>query len=559
MKLTLLDRAISYFSPRRGMEIRQNRASIEAFDSYGAGDGGRSFPGNYDSAQLGADSGTQNLSPATDTEDDQQQYDRRQIVIEARELYRNTSVVKGAVGTMRTAIVPTGWRSGHSDPIVAETLNAFIEEALLPENFDYSQRHHGLTATGLALKGIMTDGDHGWHFTRPEGERSFYVQQVRSHRLGNPNNVHGDRFEFQVRRRRYLHFGGVNIDQGSGRVRSYEIYRRVLNSMGGSGEYKFERAVPPAVFSLMQDPEFSDSYRGVCPWQSAIRQVRDYKKLWELQLAQLKLAASTGGVMQKQTGTTKSTDSHIPIIEGKNSATGKNEKQAIRRINGVTIEVLNPGEEFKQFAQVNPGANFWECVRHLLTNQALSLEIPYSFLFDARELNGGPFRFEVSKASAAFRRYRREFLRQSLDKWLFLKINEGLATGRLPRGLFPAGGYSSYFKGKWCYDKDPTADFGREGKLHLEEAKMCATSLSDVAELLGGHFPDVVKRKGGDVRGILREVREIKAEFPEFELQDILDRMQLLTASGQKRPDNNAKPSKPSKPDDGNNGDDEDE
>jgi capsid protein len=463
--------------------------------------------------------------PIERQETEQNQADRYQIIRETRDLFDNFAPIKGAVGSIATHCTPTGWQSSHADRDVSKMVSAYVEKRLDANAFDLSGRHDGLSMFALSVHDSLIDGDNGWHHFKPTGAAHSFIQPIRGHRIGDPsryNSIYGFEHGEGQRRKKYWHISGLNVVQSTGRVASYEIYRE-QNNLGGS--FVLDTVIPAERFLHLFDPAHLDSYRGVPPFHACIREIQDLKTVWDYQRKQMEAAASISGVIKREGGRVRAGDSHI-TLEDSSGPTSQDARQSYYRVKQGVFKYLEPNESIEQFRQDNPGGQFWEYVKWLMSTAAWSLELPYSFLFDASGSGGAPLRFEINRSSKALQRFRRNALKRTLNVWLKRTIAEGIISQELP---LSAAQYDSYLAGRWTFPKDPTADSAREGKVHLEEARAGVRSWGSLSELLGeGSFAQVIDSKETEIDIVLEAAQRISKKHPNIPIETILDRLQAV-------------------------------
>ena len=203
-KPTFLDRlegVIQRVAPRWGFERAHSRAALKYF--------------GYDAAHPGSQRGwSGGLSKNAAAESPRMSYDRIRVMWDARDMVRNDPLIGGLVDRVVMYIcAKIAYQPRTGEPQVDRIYRDFFYDWC--NHADLTGRFRLRDLCVLGLKGMVTDGDHGFVKVRTGNE--MRLQSVESDRIGSPLKAATPLSETYI--------NGLNLN-GLGQIESVDVYRR---------------------------------------------------------------------------------------------------------------------------------------------------------------------------------------------------------------------------------------------------------------------------------------------------------------------------------------------
>lgn len=484
-RLNIFDKIVASISPEAGVRRLVARQKLTYFQ--------------YEGAQNTRARGNPPILQATESQ--RNQYDRIKLMRNAQDLEDNVGFVKSILLKMSTYVCgELRYQARTGDPKIDEQYEDYLENWF--KICDITGRHTFRELVRLALISTIRDGDMGFIIVRQDGQ-PLRVQCVEADRIGealSPQMLPN-------------YFGGITVDQ-NGRPLSYRVFQRTE-----TGSYINPKEIPADSFVHVFDPKRLDQYRGITAFHAAINTLRDIKEILENEKMGVKWATSQAGVITSATG---GDESGYDFDETGTDPNGNAIRTQTTENGALTI--LSPGEDFKAFSYDRPSPSFQGFLKTLYREVALSLDLPYGFVYDMSELGGPTARLESAQAQRTFRRWETILEDKAIDRLKNLALADGIQRGEIPAT-------KAWMKGKWMFPAHPTIDVGRESKANLDENRQGAKSLADI-------YSEQGKDSEEELRQIAKEQKLIKDLAVEFGItpQDI----SLKTPNG--NPIESAKP-----------------
>ncbi len=283
---------------------------------------------------------------------------------------------------------------------------------------DLGGRHRFIKMVQMAFLAYLVDGDYGFIEIAPgydeySGEitQDFALQGIEADRIGSPID--------NVTQENYV--GGVGINPESGRVEYYRIYHRTRTAM-----WTNPRDISVADFIHVFDPDRSDEFRGRTKLMRLLNDMRDLRETIEGEKIAIKTQAQWAAMISqrdpfKNTGPgawTGKTDSGTPTQD---AMWGKILKMA----EGESISMLAPA--------ARPSGAFLQFWQTLIRKMAVSLNLPFGFLWDLVTLGGVTARIEVQSAWRQIQYWQSNVLEHRILNRVRQKVlAQGIASGTLP-------------------------------------------------------------------------------------------------------------------------------
>lgn len=478
-KPTLIDRAVSYVSPTRGLSRIASRAKLKMFRYQGA------IPNRL-----------RKTAPATiDPESDTYQRDRYRLLTEARDLVENFPIVTGV--NRKFAIYVCGklrYQAHTGNKALDEAVERYLNEWM--QSCDVTGRNNFTKFAQLAVQSEKMDGDLG--FIIVSTDEGLKLQAVESDRIGDPNSgMTSDNY-----------FGGINVDDNGAPV-SYAIYKRNRRTTS----YTFDRDVEAGNFIHYYDPSRFSQYRGVSAYASVINTAKDINELMEGIRIRTKFASYLTALVTTQNGGASPED----WFAGETSQTGQRLAEEETKMG--MFRYLAPGEDVREFRNEFPSTAIQSAIAMMIREIGTALCLPHGLVWDMSTLAGPGARFEAAQAERTF-----EYEQQNLrDRFLNPVIQRVLLHAAMTGAISVPEGVN-LFSGRWSFPRKLSIDAGRDAKAEIE---LVRSGMKTMEEYYGDNGLDWNE----EMIQVTRERVELRrlAEESDLPLMDL----RMLTPSGQ--------------------------
>lgn len=295
----------------------------------------------------------------------------------------------------------------------------------------------------LTLRAILRDGDAGVlmvpHINEFSGQvDDIKLQMITADRIGDP--MAGEFDEKKI--------GGITLDE-MGRPIGYDIFKRTRYA-----NYSFEKTVTPQHFLHIFRPQRPDEYRGRSWLAPALPHARDAAELMALEKQAAKFASMFAGFIRVKDphGNAQS----IPWNESRlqdGSRYMDSKAGMVVRIDGSEEVIFAPGTH-------RPSNAFIQLLDSLVRHIAVSLNLPYGFVWSMEDLGGVNSRLESMQAQRAFARWQRLLVEKFLDK-----IRDRVFSVAIRAGAIPP--HPNFRRGSWRFGAWITADVGHQSQADL--------------------------------------------------------------------------------------------
>jgi capsid protein len=164
-----------------------------------------------------------------------------------------------------------------------------------------------------------------------------------------------------------------------------------------------------------------------------------------------------------------------------------------------SIPTLNPGKKLKLVADASPHPNQLSLLDYLIRDIAWGAGLSPEIIWNIAALGGANTRFVLADAQGWIEQQQQRLIDTYCARvWIYTLAKE-MKAGRLPQCQD-----TEWWKHTWITPARVTVDFGRDGKLHLEQLKSGALTLKDFYGWQG-------KDSGEQIKTWLDEVADIKA------------------------------------------------
>jgi len=445
-RLNILDRAISFFNPEQGVKRLASRQILHQFgfdDSHTARGKSGGMYGNASGENWAKNR------------------DRLKAMWSARDLVQY-DWIGGMISRVTLYVCGTQTHNSKTgDEQIDEMYNAYwkgwagdepSEDGLT--QCDITGRHNLSKMVQLAFMEFLVDGDHGIIEVDPEFSptKRFCLQQIEADRIGSP-------LEAQVQEN---YIGGITLDPETGRIQTYRVFHRTRTN-----QYNQPKEVDVGSFIHVMDTDRADEYRGRTKLLRMLNDVRDIREWCEAE----KIAGKTQSQWAAMVGTKDPFSTNGP---GAWSNTNKDGTPTQDAAWGKILK-MSEGENFSMLSpSARPSGAFMAFVQMLIRKMAVSLDLPYGFLWDLASLGGVTARIEVQQALRRIQYWQKNII---TDKILTRVRNKVIAQGIANQEI---QAHPNWRRHEWHFGPWISTDVGYESEVDIQSIQTGIASVSEV-------------------------------------------------------------------------------
>jgi capsid protein len=330
-----------------------------------------------------------------------------------------------------------------------------------PFTFDVGGRFDFYSAQPFVLACHYRDGDQATALTESQTRQAMFAL-YEGHQIGTgvlPDGVDPKRW-----------YDGVRTDRNNKAV-AY----RFLDEDGAATE------LPASSVMLLAEYERASQVRSTSILEHAVNHLHDGTDIVSFIKTGVKLNNLYGYWMEKQPtagggapaspyGTTAAGPvSRVPIDSAGNKITLE------QIIGGGAIPELDPGVSIKFNNSAHPHPNQLSLLDYLIRDIAWGVGVAPDLLWNIAALGGANTRFVLADAQSWIEKEQEKLVRLFCQRAYVYTIAKGVASGQLRRSPDP-----EWWKVGWIPPPRLTVDFGRDGKLYIEQNRSAMLTLKTV-------------------------------------------------------------------------------
>lgn len=406
--------------------------------------------------------------PELDTRREISSYTRTELLRKARFLYANHGIAKRVVNGLSRMVAGTGltpqattkdrkWNAAAEKYFKNATGSQFVFDVGGRYNFEKSQQ--------ALLRFRYRDGDAAAILTESQagGARFAFYE---GHNIGNAALGNGDQEGWR---------DGVRCD-AQNRARAYRF-------IGDGGK---ETDVPAEDVIFFADYERAGQSRGITVLAHAVNHLLDSSEITQYIKTGVKLANQYGYWIEYANGAAKpaTAGARVGGTGNRETITTPAGPVTLEKIYGAgAIPDLPPGATLKFNSSSHPHPNNLTLIEFLIRDIAWGVGISPEILWNIAAMGGANTRFVLADAQGWIEEQQAELVRlYNARVWVYT-LAKAMITGRLPRCSDP-----EWWAHAWIPPPRLTVDFGRDGKLHLEQLKMGVITYSRLLGWQGQDF-----------------------------------------------------------------------
>lgn len=345
--------------------------------------------------------------------------ERRLLTANNRDLHRNFSIAAWMIRKHLDYVSTFTFRSKTGTTALDKTIQAWMENWMLPQNCDPGGRHRFSRLVRLWEMRRVVDGD-------------VLINRLKDGRI---QTIEGDRIQSNGG----VPFKDLGIDDPTTvvngvwvnvnfRANGYMVFKR----MPGWGALIFDSMVPGRFADLFGYFDRYDQVRGISPLACAINNLRDTYENVDYALAKAKISQifafafyrATSEPLVDEPWTANGTPPQTPPSE---PATYEERLKGVMEAKRPKLLDLDPGDKAEILESKTPSSEFQQFNEAVIAMALKSLDIPYSFYDEAHTNYSGARLAAIQyEDSAAIKRGDIETLLDKLTSWrLGLAIADG--------------------------------------------------------------------------------------------------------------------------------------
>lgn len=148
---------------------------------------------------------------------------------------------------------------------------------------------------------------------------------------------------------------------------------------------------------------------------------------------------------------------------------------------GGEFHELRPGQKYSLIESDHPNENVREHLENLVRDVAWALGYSPELLWNITQLGGANTRFIMADAQSQIEMEQQDLVEQFLGPWYIAWVRDMIEAGEIE----DVEGWELH---SWLLPKRLTVDFGRDGKLHIEQYKRGHITLKALAGFVGDEW-----------------------------------------------------------------------
>lgn len=422
----------------------------------------------------------------------------------ARQLEEDDGFFDGLLNDFQTYVIGDAltYMPNTGNPEADKVIREYLEGQF--DNCDYSGREDLTKMAQLAVREMKRDGEMG--FVPVDVDDAIKLHMVAGDCIGDP---------YKAVNSEPYNFGGIVVDENSGRPLRFQLYRRVPKREA----YELDQEVPADQFFHYRDRFRIQQYHGFSVFKNSIRDGFDLDQILEYTKLNIKYRSSQLPTVQTPGGQIK--ESAIRTYgygtEGTAVTQGGDGTAAPRGvtvdIDGVSSRYLDTADKIVEYPNDFPNAQLKVTVEEFRRQCCRGCDLPYEFVYAAG--SGGVIqRFWVDKAKNTFDKDKHLAKRSFLNPYKNRCIDKGIQTGELDLRRFGIL-YDSIerFRGSWQMGKEVSADYGKDNQTDIALCEVGLMSKRDKAASMNTDIDKINDETDAQNRKIFDMAKKLAADY----------------------------------------------
>lgn len=428
--------------------------------------------GSFQGAEFSRDRGYVYL-PTLNTLREVDSYSHRELMKRARFAYNSGGgLVQRAIDGVARMICGTGlfpYPLSPNKAINNKVRRLWMSRAESKNTFDLSRKFSCGMAQQAIMRSQIRDGDLAPVLARNEDGR-LRVMFYEGHQIGCGTSASNAREGWHH---------GVKLDRHNAPI-AYRISSQPVNGQETSVD------VPAQNVLFCADYQRFGQVRGLSRLYPVINKLLDRGEIMHALTKGIKMRAQVGWAIEQQLENNKV--SAVPGAPG-GSLPNFRPQAMVETPSGdrITLEKffgggesfeLKPGQSFKTVESDHPSDNVREHLENLQRDVAWGMRYSPELLWNITQLGGANTRFIMADAQSQIETEQQMLVEQFLGPYYIAWIRDMIEAGELED-------FDGWELHTWLTPKRLTVDFGRDGKLHIEQAKRGHITLKSLYGYVG--------------------------------------------------------------------------
>lgn len=411
-------------------------------------------------------------------------FDRFQIILDARDQYRNNGIIRSGVNGVARRAVATGispiWDTGDErwDEETREAWLAWAEAPEITGRFDMD----GICRQ--MIRSTFVDGDLGIQYLDIDNE--LRLQLIEGDLIAENNRVNIGQDTINP-------IGGVVVDWKTMRVLGYMVGQRGVGGLLVNSEF-----VSADEFALLYRAQRVDQFRGVPLLAPVLQTARDLDRYMTATRLQANIAASFGVIIKR--------DLPAQFAMQASEASSDGDRRTMPFQSG-QVMTMHPGESIETINPTVPSSVFDPFSKFMVRLIAVGMGSCYEFLMqDYSDMSFATSRVTLMDMTLTMREWQRwvwgKGVRPSTAVWLA----KSMETGRIPYNSRAYSGMHAQFPAELGIDPQ------RDANADIQRLATGLDTMSNLYEQEGRRFKSNLRKRIKEIKFIIEECKREKVD-----------------------------------------------
>jgi hypothetical protein len=260
---------------------------------------------------------------------------------------------------------------------------------------------------------------------------------------------------------------------------------RIISNDPKTGE-RTETDIPAENVLFCADYERFGQVRGLSRFYPVINKVLDRGEIMAALTKGIKMREQIGYAIEQQMPQQQISGpggwgAGVPMPQSQVDV-GNGRKITLEKLfGGGEFHELRPGQKYSLIESDHPNENVREHLENLVRDVAWALGYSPELLWNITQLGGANTRFIMADAQSQIEMEQQDLVEQFLGPWYIAWVRDMIEAGEIE----DVEGWELH---SWLLPKRLTVDFGRDGKLHIEQYKRGHITLKALAGFVGDEW-----------------------------------------------------------------------
>lgn len=385
-----------------------------------------------------------------DSEKEVDSWSRTELMRRTRAMYNGIGFVRGTINGIARMVCGTGLAvqpTTSSSEWNRKAQAIFAQRTSSRETFHLARKYSFPSSQHAVMRGMLKDGDLLGVLARTEDTNALRVALYEGNQIGNGSRESKGLVD------------GVRLDRHRGAL----SYRALSTDESGKPSHV---DIPARDCLFVADFERTGQVRGVSCLYHAVNRLLDRGEILAATSKGIKLSAQVGYAVETAAGSPGPSTGNMAPKRPQTTVQLPNGKKI--RLDQLAeageIDELQPGQSIKILHDARPHPNVSAHLDGMVRDISLGTGFFPEILYNAEGLGGANTRFVMASAQGRIEELQGLLVETYLAPVYLAHIADAIADGDLEF-------HPEWFLHTWLTPARLTVDFGRDGKLHLEQYK----------------------------------------------------------------------------------------